>query len=208
MITRHALTHLFRHIVDIRHNKDRIRLTIRAPHPAAQLVQLSQPEHLGLIDYQRVGPGKIQPGLHNGRTDQHIKLTVPEPVHGVFQLFFPHLAMSHADAGLRHQIAHEGNGPFHLLHPVVHPEDLSFAGDFPLHDLAQRGRVTVHEHACHGFAFSRGGFNDRKLADAGHGKLKRAGNGSGRQRQGIHILSELFGAFPCDAPRNAAPRPE
>ena len=150
---------------------------------------------MSLINNQGVGPGEIQPGFHNGRAHQHIKLAVPEPVHGVFQLFFPHLTMGHADTGLRNQLAHKSHRLLHLLYPVVYPEHLSFTGDLAFHNLTQCGGVTVHDRAGHGLAFGRSGFNDGKFTYAGHGKLERTGNGGGRQRQCVHIFLELFELF-------------
>ena len=53
-----------------------------AADPAAQLVQLGEPERVAALDDQRVGVGDVQPVLDDRGADQHVVLAVPEPVDG------------------------------------------------------------------------------------------------------------------------------
>ena len=90
----------------IGHDKKGIGLPVAAAHTATQLIELPKAKHLRLIHHQGVGTGKIQPGFNNGSAHQHIKLAVPEFVHGVFELGFRHLPVGHAHAGRGHKCAH------------------------------------------------------------------------------------------------------
>ena len=49
-----------------------------APDPAAELVELGQPEALGALDDHHRRPGTSTPDLDDGRPDQHVELAVAE----------------------------------------------------------------------------------------------------------------------------------
>ena len=96
-----------------------VGLTAAAAHPAPDLVQLAQAEMIRVKNDQRVGLGHVQPAFHDGGAQQHVVGPGVEVQHHVLQRVFPHLAMGHADAGLRHQrlyaLAHLLDG----AHPII-----------------------------------------------------------------------------------------
>ena len=115
---------------------------------------------------------------------------MPELVHGVFKLGFRHLPVRHTHAGRGHQGVHVFGHPLQPLHSVVDPEHLAFALDLAFQHLAQHGIIPPQHSRSHRLAILRRGFNDGKLAYAGHGKLQSARNGRGRQGEHIHVLFE------------------
>ena len=98
---------------------------------------------------------------------------MPEFVHGGFQFGFGHLAVSHAHPGLRSELAHVFHHALQALNPVVNPENLPFALDFALNDLAQNRVVAAQHRRGYRLAVLRRGFDDGQLADAGHWKAAR-----------------------------------
>ena len=49
-----------------RQREQRIGAQLRAPHPAAQLIELSEPEHVGAVHDQRIRRGNIEAGFDDG----------------------------------------------------------------------------------------------------------------------------------------------
>ncbi len=68
----------------------------RTADPAAQLVQLREPEGVGPLDDHRVGVGDVEAGLDDRRADQHVEAPLPEVQHHLLELVLPHLAVRHA----------------------------------------------------------------------------------------------------------------
>ena len=182
-------------MLHIRHHEHRVGLSVGTPHPPAELIELSEPEHLRLIHDERIRPGKVQSRFHNGRTHQHVELAVPEFVHGIFEFLFGHLTVRHTHTGRRHEFLHHGRRLGQGLHPVVHEEHLTLPGQLTFHDLPQRAAVPVDDGRGHGLALGGRGFQHGKLAYAGHGKLKRAGNGRGRKSKSIHVFAQFLQLF-------------
>ena len=188
----------------IGHHEEGVGLTVAAAHPAPQLIELAKAEQLGLDPPPGYWHGEIQPRLDDGRTDQHIQLAVPELVHVAFQLAFRHLAVRHAHPGGGHQLAHILGHALQALHPVVDPEDLAFPGQLAFQDRAQGGVVTPQHGRGHRLAILRGGLDDGKVADAGHGKLQGARDGRGRQGQHVHILFQGLELSLCRTPKRCS----
>ena len=76
-----------------------------APDPAAQLVQLGQPEQVGALDDEGVGVGDVEPGLDDRRTHQDVGLALPEVDHHLLELVLVHLAVRGGDPRLGDQLA-------------------------------------------------------------------------------------------------------
>ena len=77
----------------------------RAPDAAAQLVQLREPETVRVIDHDGVRVGNVEPGLDDGRAQQHVDLAVAEPAHHRREHPFRHLPVRNLDARLGHERA-------------------------------------------------------------------------------------------------------
>ena len=78
-----------------------------AAHPAAQLIELGQTEHVGPVDDHGVGGGNIEPGLDDRRGQQHVVFAVVEGAHYVFQGRRGHLAVPDNELHLRHLLRQE-----------------------------------------------------------------------------------------------------
>src|SRR5262249_36192584 len=80
-----------------------ISLHIAASDPAAQLVELSEPELVGLIEDDRVYIRHVESGLDDGRADENVELVRLKVEHHVFEIALLHLSMTDGDASLRHE---------------------------------------------------------------------------------------------------------
>ena len=69
-----------------------------AADPAAQLVQLGQPEQVGALDHHQGGVGHVDPDLDHGGGHQHLQLAGPEALHQRPPLGHRQLPVQAADA--------------------------------------------------------------------------------------------------------------
>ena len=95
--------------------------------PAAELVQLREPEHVGAVDDERVDRRHVEAALDDRRAHEHVVLALPELVHDPLEPALVHLAVRDRDPHFRHELAHVGRDVLDVLHPVVHEEHLAFA---------------------------------------------------------------------------------
>ena len=116
-------------------------------------------------------------------------------MHGVFELGFRHLPVSHAHAGCGHECAHVFRNALQPLHTVVYPKHLSLALNLALQHFAQHRIIASQHSRCHWFAVLRGSFDDRQLAYARHGELQGARNGRGREREHVHVFFQRLELF-------------
>ena len=78
-----------------------------APHPAAQLIELGEAEHVGAVDDQGVGGRNVEARLHDGGRQQHVVFAVVEGRHDVLEHGRRHLAVGGDDTGLGHVLVQE-----------------------------------------------------------------------------------------------------
>src|SRR5262249_2592043 len=97
--------------------------------PAANLVELGQPEGVGPVDDDRVGAGDVEAGLDDRGGDQEVALPVHEPEHGLLERALWHLAVRHADTSLGDDLAQPPRHGVDVLYPVVDEEDLAAAAE-------------------------------------------------------------------------------
>src|SRR5919201_5499249 len=90
-----------------------------AAHPAPDLVELGQPEGLGLLHHQRVGLRDVQARLDDAGAHQHIGVAAQELDHAQLQRPLFELAVGHREAQARAQAAQALGGLVDRLHPVV-----------------------------------------------------------------------------------------
>ena len=77
----------------------------RTAHAAAQLVELRQAELVGAVDDDGVDVGNVQPALDDRRADQYVELALGKGQHDCSELPLRHLAVTHGDARLGHELA-------------------------------------------------------------------------------------------------------
>ena len=99
-------------------------LTGTPTDPSANVMQLRQPELVGVVHDQRVHVRHINPGLNDRRAYQHICLAPVETRHHMFQIVFMHLAMSDQEFGFWHQLPQPPMDAFNALDTVVQEECL------------------------------------------------------------------------------------
>ena len=163
-----------------------------APHPAAQLVQLGQPERVGSLDDQGVGIGDVQAGLDDRRAHQDVELTVPEPLHGGFESLLGHLAMRHSDSRLGHQFADPTRGVVDGANPVMHVEHLPVAQQFAAQRRGHLLVVVLADVGEHRVALLGRGEDGGHLTDAGQAHLQRAWDGGGAHGEHVDVAAEGF----------------
>ncbi len=74
-----------------------IRLRRTPPHPPAQLVQLRQPEALGMFDHHQAGVGHVHPHLDDGGGDEQADFARAERLHGGALFLRLHAPVQQAD---------------------------------------------------------------------------------------------------------------
>ena len=100
-----------------RDQKVTIRLVRAAPDPPAELVEIGEPEPLGVVDQDRVRPLDVEAALHDRRRNQHIEIAAHERGHRLLERVVAHLAVGGRIARLgdeRRQVARarlEGGDP-------------------------------------------------------------------------------------------------
>ena len=178
-----------------RQREQRIGPQFRAPHPAAQLIELRQPEHVGAVHDQRVGGRDIEPGLDDRGREQDVVFAVVERRHDVFDHGRRHLAVGDRDLHLRHVLVEEILDAGEVLDPRHHVERLPAAIAFAQQRLADHQGIVRRHEGAHREAIDRGRGDDREIAHAGQRQLQRARDRRGAQRQHMHLRTQLLQPF-------------
>lgn len=100
--------------------------------------------------------GEVQAGFDDRGADQHVKIAVPEAVHGFFKLRLRPSGREPCPRGRRERFFDVFGRPVQALNAVVNPEHLALAGDFAFQNAAQGGVVAVDEGRGRGLAFGGG----------------------------------------------------
>ena len=161
-------------------------------HPAAQLVELAQPEQVGPVDDEGVHRRHVDAGLDDRGADQHVVAALPEVDHDLLEAALVHLPVGDGDAGLGHQLGQPRRLLLDVPDPVVHEEDLALAqqlaadglGDGPLVVLADVGEDRL---AVGGRRVEQG-----EVADAGEAHLEGARDGRGGEGEHVDVGAELL----------------
>ena len=151
----------------------RVRALAPAADPAAQLVQLGEPEQVGPLADQRVGVADVEAVLDDRRADQDVEPLLPEVDDHLLEHVLVHLPVRDRDPRLRHELADLGRGPVDRLHPVVDVEHLAVAQQLAPErggDLLLVVRADEREHRV---ALLRRRLDRRHLADPGDRHLER-----------------------------------
>ena len=160
--------------------------------PAAQLVELTEPQQVGTVDDQRVDRGHVDARLDDGGADQHVELALPEVEHDLLEGALVHLAVGHRDAGLGHELAQLAGDVLDVLHPVVHEEHLALAEQLTADRLGDRPLVVLADVGEDRLALARRRVEQRQVADAGQAHLERARDRRGRQGQHVDVRLEAL----------------
>ena len=160
---------------------------VRAADPAAQLVQLREPEAVGAVDDHRVRGRHVDAALDDGRAHQQVEAPVVEIEHQPLEVALAHLAVADAHVGLRHQRAQLGGALLDRLDRVVDEVHLAAAADLAQDRLADRRRVPLQHEGLHREPLGRRGRDQRQVAQAAERHVEGARDGRGGQRQHVDV---------------------
>ena len=122
--------------------QDAVRAIGPPSHPAAELMELREPEALGVLDEHHARVRHVDADLDDGRGDEHVHLPRREGGHRRVPLVGPLLAVDDADAQLRQR----GPQPFGLGLHARHGERLRLGHERDDDErLASLGRLAGEE---------------------------------------------------------------
>src|SRR5659263_165022 len=102
-----------------------IGMTLSTAYSPTQLIELSKPQALSLVDDDGVDVGKVESCFDNGGRHEDIVFALVEVQHDLFQDFTPQLPMCYRDAGLGKQSSEQRKPGFDVIDPVVDKVHLS-----------------------------------------------------------------------------------
>ena len=170
------------------------------PHPAAELVELGQPERICPIDDDRVGVRDVQAGLDDGGAHEDVRGTTGKGEHDLLQGALRHLTVPDHDPDAGQHRAQLLRLGLDRLDPVVHVEDLAAAVELAQDRvLDQAGRGFRHPRLDRQPVLRRR-LDDAHVANAGERQVERARDGRGRQGEHVNLgpepLETLLGRDP------------
>jgi hypothetical protein len=189
-----------------------VRPVLPPADPAAELVQLAQPEPVGVVDDDRVRVRDVQARLDDGGRDEDVRLVADELHHRLLHLPLAHLPVADHDPGVGDHLLHVVGELQNVAHPVVDEVDLPL----PL-QLAEQGQlhpVAVERHHLghHAAAVLRGRRQAADVAEPEHRHVQRPRDRRGRHGQHVdrlaHLLQPLLWVTPnrCSSSTTTSPR--
>ena len=175
-----------------RQREQRIGAQFRAPHAAAQLIELRQAEHIGAMHDQRVGVRNVEAGFDDRGRQQDVVLAVVERRHDVFDHRRRHLAVRDRDLHLRHMLVEEILCLGEIVDARADIERLAAAIALAQQRLAHHQRIEGRDERAHRQPIHRRRSDDRQFAHAGQRQLQRARDRRGAQRQHMHLGAQLL----------------
>src|SRR5690606_16648244 len=168
---------------------------MRTTDPAAQLVQLRQPEAVGAIDDDGICCRHIDAAFDDRRAQQDVEAAVVEIEHDLLELTLGHLAVPDTYGRFRNQRANTFGDAFDVLHPVVDEVDLSSALDLAKYRLAYYCVVPLGDKRLDRQAVSRRRGDERHLPQSAERHVQGSRNRRGRQRQDVYFGTQRLDGF-------------
>src|SRR5690606_34162407 len=171
------------------------RLSLAPADPAAQLVELRQPEAVGTFDDQGIGTRDVEARLDDRRRQQDVIGALLETDHHLFEVVLIHLAVGNADARFGYQLRQGPGAQAHRSDAVVDVEHLATALQLAQDGLARDHGVVRLQDGLDRFAalWRRQDLADVTQAHEAH--VQRARDGSGRQRQHVDVGLDALDAL-------------
>ena len=126
-------------------HEKRIRSPPGTSDATADLVELRQPQPVGVVDDDRVRIRNVQSRLNDGRGHQNVDIALDEIQHNFFQFMFVHLPVGEHDVCLRHQSRHMVCHLVDVIDTVVDIIYLSAPRQLPVNRLAHHLVVVLHD---------------------------------------------------------------
>ena len=157
---------------------------------SAQLVQLRQAKAIGAVDYDCVGCWNVDTTFDDRRAEQHVKASMIEIEHDLFEFALGHLTVPDANAGFRDQrlqlLLDAGN----FFDSVVNEVNLPTALDLAQAGLTNDYVIPFGHEGLDGQPFRRRCRDERHLAQATQRHIQGARYRRGGQRQDIHLAAQ------------------
>ena len=167
----------------------------RSPDPPAQLVELGEPERVGVVDDDRVHVRDVEAGLDDRRADQDVGLARREVEHHLLEGSLVHLAVADDDPGLGQQRAQLVRLRLDRLDPVVDEEDLAAAVQLAQDRLPDEAGRRLGDVGLDRQPIFRRRLDRRHVADADERHVQRARDRRRRQRQDVDLAAQLLEAL-------------
>ena len=164
----------------------------RAADPAAELVELRQPERVRAVDDDRVGVGDVQPGFDDRRADEDVGGSVGEGDHHLLERALGHLAVADDEADAGQHRAELLGLRLDRLDPVVDVEDLAAPIELAEDRVADETRGRLGDPRLDRQPVLGRRLDDGQVADPGQGQVERPRDRRGRQRQDVDLAAELL----------------
>ena len=162
---------------------------VRPPHPAPELVELSQPQLIRVQNHQGVAVGDVHAALHDGGAQQHVRLPPDEGQHGLFQHVLGHLPVGHDKPGLGHQLLEVAQRALHAHDLVADQEALAAPTELPADGGGDLGVGILHHVGLDREPVLRRRLDDGHVPDPGHGHVQGPGDGGGGHGQHVHLAA-------------------
>ncbi len=164
-------------------------------HATAKLVDLGQPQLVGLVDDDGVDVGDVEARFDDGGAGQHVDAPVHEVEHHLLQLVLRHLAVGDGDLRLGHDLPQMASHVVDALHAVVDEVDLAAAVELAQDGLADEPLVELRDVGLDRQALLGRRLHGGHVADAAQGHVQSAGDRRGRERQHTHLAPHLLQAL-------------
>ena len=164
----------------------------RPPDPAAELVQLGQPERVGAVDDDRVGVRDVEPGFDDRGAHQDVGGAVGEGDHHLLERALGHLAVADHEADARQHPAQLLGLGLDRLDPVVDVEDLPAAVELAQDRVADEPGRRLGDPGLDRQPVLGRRLDDAQVADPGERQVERPRDRRGRQGQHVDLAPELL----------------
>ena len=140
---------------------------LAATDAASELVQLTEAEHIGAMDQQRIDRRHVQAAFDDIGGQQNIVFAIAELGHHAFEFGRRQTAVRGDDAGFRHDFREAFCHAGHVLDSWHDAEDLAAAETFALDGFADHHRIERHDEGADGKTIDWRGGDDAHLPHAG-----------------------------------------
>ena len=168
----------------------RIGEDVRAADPAADLVQLREPERVGALDDERVRLRDVDARLDDRRRDEDVGVAGEEGVHALLELALGHLAVRDEKAKRRAELLELLGGLVDRLHAVVEVERLTAARVLALERGPDELLVVLADGRADRAAARGRRLDDRDVAQARERHVQRARDRRRREREHVDLEPE------------------
>jgi len=175
-------------------------MTLGAADPAAQLIELGQPQPFAFVDNDRVHVWKIESRFNDGCRKQDVVSALIKIQHGLLEQFTSHLPVCNRDTRTGKQPRQQRKPRINVHDAVMHNVHLPVAVQFSLDCPTQLLLIEWHEERAYGVPADRRRVDQRNVANANDPGLQCPRNGRGAQCQDIHLGLHLLDLFLVEHP--------